>query len=73
MLDSHRSAPRRPKGPSVQKQPPSSRVATIPDAGKLESKIRERAHQLFESRGREHGHDRQDWTQAEHEILNPES
>jgi hypothetical protein len=72
MLDSHASAAQKPKAPGVQKQP-SSRVATLPDAGKLESKIRERAHQLFENRGREHGHDKQDWTQAEHEILNKES
>jgi Protein of unknown function (DUF2934) len=72
MFDSRASAAKKPKAPSVQKQP-SSRVATIPDAGKLQSKIRERAHQLFESRGREHGHDKQDWTEAEHEILNKES
>jgi hypothetical protein len=35
----------------------------------LESKIRERAHQLYEVRGRDPGKDEQDWLQAEHEIL----
>jgi len=31
-------------------------------------RIEERAHQLFEGRGREHGHDVEDWLQAEQEI-----
>jgi Protein of unknown function (DUF2934) len=35
----------------------------------LENKIRERAHQLYEGRGCELGKDKQDWLQAEHEIL----
>jgi hypothetical protein len=39
------------------------------DAPGLENKIRERAHQLYEDRGREPGKDQQDWIQAEHEIL----
>ncbi len=33
-----------------------------------EDKIRLRAYELFESRGREHGHDLDDWLQAEQEI-----
>jgi hypothetical protein len=45
-------------------------VAPISDVAGLENKIRERAHQLYESRGREPGKDQQDWIQAEHEILN---
>ncbi len=31
-------------------------------------KIEKRAHQLFEGRGHEHGHDLEDWLQAEREI-----
>jgi hypothetical protein len=31
--------------------------------------IRERAYQLYESRGCEPGQDEQDWLRAEHEIL----
>jgi hypothetical protein len=31
-------------------------------------KIRRRAHELFEARGREEGHDLEDWLQAEAEI-----
>jgi len=45
-------------------------AAPISDAAGLENKIRERAHQLYEDRGREPGKEQQDWIQAEHEILN---
>jgi hypothetical protein len=31
-------------------------------------KIAHRAHQLYEARGREAGHDVEDWLQAEHDI-----
>jgi hypothetical protein len=31
--------------------------------------IRERAFELYESRGKEHGGDKQDWRRAEQEIL----
>ena len=34
-----------------------------------ENIIRERAYQLFEERGYEHGHDVEDWLQAESEII----
>jgi hypothetical protein len=34
--------------------------------------IRERAYQLYESRGREPGQDEQDWLRAEKEILKNE-
>jgi hypothetical protein len=32
--------------------------------------IARRAYQLFEARGREHGHDVEDWLQAERELRN---
>src|ERR1700739_3049584 len=35
----------------------------------LEEQIRLRAYQLYEARGREHGHDQDDWLQAEAEFL----
>ncbi len=34
----------------------------------IDENIRRRAYQLFESRGREHGHDVEDWLLAESEI-----
>ena len=51
----------------------TSNVATMPsmkmDPIPSEVRIRERAYELYESRGREHGHDEQDWLRAEQEIL----
>jgi Protein of unknown function (DUF2934) len=44
-------------------------VAQISAASGLENKIRERAYQLYKGRGCEPGKDKQDWFQAEHEIL----
>jgi hypothetical protein len=34
-------------------------------------KIRQRAHELYEARGREEGHDLEDWLQAEAENEEP--
>lgn len=35
-----------------------------------ERKVRERAYQIFEERGREHGHDVNDWLQADKKLRN---
>ncbi len=45
---------------------------TVPDPAELEAQIRLRAYELYEARGREDGHDRDDWLQAEGEILGPQ-
>jgi HSP20 family protein len=37
----------------------------------IQQQIAERAYELFEERGRDHGHDFEDWTQAEAELLAP--
>lgn len=34
----------------------------------IEERIRRRAYELYEARGREHGHDWEDWFRAESEI-----
>ena len=50
--------------------------ANHPDIGSLElteNIIRERAYQLFEKRGYEHGHDVEDWLQAEAEVMGKKS
>jgi Protein of unknown function (DUF2934) len=39
----------------------------------LQDKIRQRAYELYEVRGREDGHDVEDWLQAEEEILQQEA
>lgn len=44
--------------------------AMITDGVASRDRIRERAYELYESRGREAGNDRQDWLRAEREILN---
>jgi len=36
-----------------------------------QDKVRARAYELFESRGRKPAQDKQDWFRAEQEILNP--
>ena len=48
------------------------RFAPTPDIGSLELTeeiIRRRAYELFELRGWHHGHDVEDWLEAEAEVL----
>lgn len=55
------------------KPPPrSDPPRTIRDPVQLEEQIRLRAYELYEARGCEDGHDREDWLQAEGEILGPQ-
>jgi hypothetical protein len=69
MLDSHVSAPQaKPKALTLPKKDVAGAPQIIAAAG-LETRIRERAHQLYDARGCEPGKDKQDWLQAEHEIL----
>jgi hypothetical protein len=46
------------------------KVAMMPDTIPSQDRIRERAYELYEGRGREPGRDEQDWFRAEQEILN---
>jgi hypothetical protein len=46
------------------------KLALMPDIASSDGKIRERAYELYESRGCEPGQDEQDWFRAEQEILN---
>ena len=65
--------------PKAQRQPKpkldvgvkssSSKGAMKPDAVPSQDIIREQAYKLYESRGRGHGQDEQDWLSAEREIL----
>ena len=64
----------------TQKQPQPKIVAgpksfpgkelRMPNAVPSQDRIRERAYELYEGRGREPGQDEQDWLHAEREILN---
>ena len=40
-------------------------------AGAPSNLIAQRAYQRFEQRGREHGHDLEDWLEAERELTGP--
>jgi hypothetical protein len=61
----------KPSPPTSVADPKSStsNLATMLNTVPSEARIRERAHQLYESRGREPGQDEQDWFRAEQEIL----
>jgi Protein of unknown function (DUF2934) len=38
------------------------------DEGDMQERIRQRAYELYEERGRHDGHDEEDWAQAEEQI-----
>jgi len=63
-------ANKQPKAPVVVPSKSSpGKLAMMPDAVPSDSKIRERAFELYEIRGREPGQDEQDWLRAEKELL----
>ncbi len=39
----------------------------------LEEQIRKRAYEIYETRGREDGHDTEDWLRAEQEVASRET
>jgi len=53
--------------PSDPPKKPLSKAVSEPK--QLEDQIRERAYELYEARGREDGHDLEDWLLAEEEIV----
>jgi Protein of unknown function (DUF2934) len=53
----------------MNENPPKKPSATaISEPKELEHQIRMRAHELYEERGREDGHEMEDWVRAEEEI-----
>jgi hypothetical protein len=54
----------------MAKEPIRTQFKNVPIQGhpNLEEEIRRRAHELYEERGREHGHDVDDWVRAEAEV-----
>ena len=46
-----------------------AKLAIMPNNVPPQDKIRERAYELYESRGSEPGQDEQDWLRAEKELL----
>ena len=53
--------------PKDPKKKPSA--TAVSDPQELENQIRQRAYELYEARGREDGHDLEDWLRAEEEIM----
>jgi hypothetical protein len=48
---------------------PQSRISqAVPPSHQIQDRIRQRAHEIYEARGREHGHDLDDWLIAEAEV-----
>jgi hypothetical protein len=54
-------------GASEERQTASAKSSIIPESPSREA-IAQRAHQLFLSRGGVHGHDLDDWLEAERQI-----
>jgi hypothetical protein len=48
------------------------KLTTMPNTALPQDMIRERAYQLYESRGREPGQEEQDWFRAEKELIKQE-
>jgi len=60
------AAPKKPvrKAPALKKAAPKP----VPSIQELEARVRQRAYELYLERGREAGHEREDWSRAEAEI-----
>jgi hypothetical protein len=67
----HTEVPKQPQ-PKAGARPKGSpdTVTTMQTTAPSQDRIRERAYELYESRGREPGQDGQDWFSAEQEIIN---
>ena len=50
------------------KAKPKSNKMVLGNPGELDSKIREKAYELYEQRGGWHGNDMEDWLNAEREV-----
>jgi len=53
--------------PDATKKQPTTEISELQEF-ELEYQIRLRAYQLYETRGREDGHELEDWLRAEEEI-----
>jgi hypothetical protein len=47
--------------------------AVMKSAPELQEQIRHRAYELYEQRGRDEGHELDDWLQAESELTKPKA
>ena len=56
------------KLPVVSKNPPQPQATPSYATTTTREQIAKRAYELFVARGGEHGHDQEDWLQAEREL-----
>ena len=54
-----------PKKPSSESKPIKTNEAT----SNVQEEIRQRAYEIYEQRGRQDGHDLEDWLQSESEVV----
>jgi len=67
----HTQVPKQPQPKAGARPKDSTETVTTMRATALsQDRIRERAYELYESRGREPGHDKRDWFCAEQEMVN---
>jgi hypothetical protein len=60
---------RKPKAVTSKPEVAAVPVNKVPLSPDLQNVIRLRAYSIYEQRGREHGHDLDDWLRAEAEIV----
>ena len=58
--------------PDATKKQPTIEISERQEF-ELEAQIRQRAYELYEARGRENGHEEEDWLRAEEEITGKKS
>jgi hypothetical protein len=58
-----------PQASPAKSNKPAAVVASAPRAQASPRRISDRAFEIFEKRGGQHGHDLQDWFHAEHQVL----
>jgi DUF2934 family protein len=58
--------------PDATKKQPTTGISELQEF-ELEYQIRQRAYELYEARGREDGHEEEDWLRAEKEITGKKS
>ncbi|MBZ5571543.1 MAG: DUF2934 domain-containing protein [Acidobacteriia bacterium] len=69
-MESQRASPQK-LGPALARLSSCDPERLRWEAQAVELAIARRAYELFEGRGREHGHDWEDWFRAESEVLRP--
>jgi HSP20 family molecular chaperone IbpA len=71
-MRSRKASKSEPRHPAVQLSP-SEPADLQRKVQRVQLAVAQRAHELFEARGRKHGHDLEDWLGAESELLFPVS